>query len=117
MKNKKSKLRSNPIMRGRQGNWHMYKITILLFLILLSLPAVNAKSSDSGTNWDKPFDKPMWLLHTEGGEYYDEMLHATTGIFSDDKWILYPNRVESIDDIHFSREDTSSMKVRGLITP
>lgn len=104
MKNKKSKLRSNPIMRGRRGNWHMYMITILLFLILLSLPAVNAQSSDSGTNWDKPFDKPMWLLHTEGGEYYDEMLHATIGNFSDDKWILYPNRVESIDDIHFSRD-------------
>lgn len=104
MKNKKGKLRSKPIMRGRQGNWHMYMITILLFLILLSLPAVNAQLSDSGTNWDKPFDKPMWLLHTEEGEYYDEMLHATTGIFSDDKWILYPNRVESIDDIHFSRD-------------
>ena len=67
MKNKKGKLRSKPIMRGRQGNWHMYMITILLFLILLSLPAVNAQSSDPGTNWDKPFDKPMWLLHTGGG--------------------------------------------------
>ena len=90
MKNKKSKLRSNPIMRGRQGNWHMYMITILLFLILLSLPAVNAQLSDSGTNWDKPFDKPMWLLHTNGGKYYDSN-GKEYGTVIEEMWILDPN--------------------------
>lgn len=77
-------------MRGRQGNWHMYMITILLFLILLLLPAVNAQSSDSGTNWDKPFDKPMWLLHTMGAKYYDSNWEDS-GTLTDELWILDPN--------------------------
>ena len=77
---------------------------IFLLLPLISLPPVLAQSADSSSKWDQPFDKPMYLLHTTGGKYYDEMLQANVGDFNEERWILYPNNVGFIDGSYYDRD-------------
>jgi hypothetical protein len=60
---------------------------IFLLLPLISLPPALAQSADSSLKWDQPFDKPMYLLHTNGGKYYDSDW-KDSGTITDERWIL-----------------------------
>jgi hypothetical protein len=68
---------------------------IFLLLPLISQPPVLAQSADSSPKWDQPFDKPMYLLHTNEAKHYDSSGKEFT--VPDQRWILYPNNVESVD--------------------
>ncbi len=71
---------------------------IFLLLPLISLPPVLAQAADSSSKWDQPFDKPMWLLHTTVGTYYDEDGNPDLGTIDFKSiWILYPDKKEFID--------------------
>jgi len=67
-----------------------------LLLPLISLPPVLAQAADSSSKWDQPFDKPMYLLHTTGGKYYD-IDWKDSGTITDERWILYPSNNGLID--------------------
>jgi hypothetical protein len=69
---------------------------IFLLLPLISLPPVLAQASDSSSKWDQPFDQPMYLLHTNGGKYYDSNW-TDSGTLIDKRWILYPSNNGFID--------------------
>ena len=69
---------------------------IFLLLPLISLPPVLAQSADSSPKWDQPFDKPMYLLHTNGGKYY-ESDWKDSGTITEERWILYPSNNRFID--------------------
>jgi hypothetical protein len=69
-----------------------------LLLPLISLPPVLAQAADSSSKWDQPFDKPMYLLHTMGGTYYDSDGNPDLGTIDVKSWwILYPDNKEFID--------------------
>jgi len=69
---------------------------IFLLLLLISLPPVLAQASDSSWKWDQPFDQPMYLLHTNGGKYY-ESDWRDSGTITEERWILYPSNNGFID--------------------
>lgn len=69
---------------------------IFLLLPLISPQPVLAQASDSSSKWDRPFDKPMYLLHTNGGKYYDSDWKEFGSII-DERWILYPYNHGFID--------------------
>jgi len=91
----------------------------IIFLLLpwISLSTVLAQAADLSSIWDQPFDKPMYLLHTNGGKYYDEMLHANVGDFHEDKWILYPNDVEFIDGSYYDRDIITRYSIDQTLGP
>ncbi len=70
---------------------------IFLLLPLISLPPVLAQAADSSPKWDQPFDRPMWLLHTNGGKYYDSDDWEDSGTITEERWILYPSNNGFID--------------------
>ena len=59
-------------------------------------PEVALQSTDSSSEWDQPFDKPMYLLHTKGGKYYNSN-GEEFGTIIDARWILDPNNNGFID--------------------
>ena len=69
-------------------------ILIIFFVTSLILLQITcSQTADTNSNWDKPFDKPMYLLHTVGGKYYDSKDAADRGVESfgiiiDERWIL-----------------------------
>lgn len=90
---------------------------IFLLLPLISLPPVLTQAADLSSKWDQPFNEPMYLLHTNGGKYYDEMLQANVGDFHEDKWILYPNDVEFIDGSYYDRDIITRYNIDQKLGP
>lgn len=69
---------------------------IFLLLPLITLPPVLAQAADSSSKWDQPFDQPMYMLHTNGGKYY-ESDWRDAGTITEERWILYPSNNGFID--------------------
>jgi len=66
------------------GNRHAGIALVIIILPLILLCPASSRPDDKGSIWDKPFDKPQYLLHATG--------HGTMdGPRDDDWWFLFPN--------------------------